>query len=31
VLDIVFNNEGQESCILIGDSLRVAAPSVAKQ
>lgn len=31
VLDIVFNNEGQESCVLIGDPLRVAAPSVAKQ
>ena len=31
VLDVVFNNEGQESSVLIGDPQRVATPPVAKQ
>ena len=31
VLDVVFNNEGQESSVLIGDPQRVAPPPVAKQ
>jgi hypothetical protein len=31
VLDLILNNEGQESSVLIGDPQRVAGPAVAKQ
>ena len=31
ILDLVFNNEGQESCVLIGDPQRVGQPAVAQR
>ncbi len=31
VLDVIFNNEGQESSVLLGDPQRIAAPPVAQR